>query len=846
MTSQEIILRNTIEAINKEIGDLLIDIIPTSEIGNIQHILKNFENNWESADELARESAHFIKQQWNQLTNTIEEKDTEINCQKNKQGKTSELLNSAYVELERVATEADTYKKLIKEKVIKEKEKNREILFLKDQANKFEKSLEQNKNELKHVTCITIELKEKIKQCNRLKSKVYKKKGAHTKNKSTDEIHLESNVREESLTQNSMSEKINLLNTIKSECEKNLRQFQRKNSGQRNLKELLERARVNSELAKKFSDLDYKQTDLSKHCKEHLECAALLTRATNYFEKKIKLPSPESSLDEILISSDEESDIINQPPITSTPESNYNIPAAHIEPGRSLATELQTAQNQIQENLEQEPARMDPYDVAIKRINALIPNFSGESNTNKKFELQRFLDCCDGVHQSFAADSQELNHFLAALKTKFIGPAYGLVNSAEINSYAELKRLLTETYLPKKSMAELNKLFYGCTQGLEEPTSEYFRRLKGHLHEIMENLTATFGANPILRQTQEVEAVNIFKRGSNNIGLRRQLIMDTSATLAELEVVVNQYEKAEKQITAGMSFDIKEERINTVGQPPQQRSYNSPQYNQNENRRQSAYNSNNQSFYEARGRPQINNNMLNHRFVKPNNNYNAQYNSERPQWQEKNTVGFNDSQQKQMAANRKCEICNNFGHGHWECGMLKRMCSICKSFDHTISRCPHNINNQPRSYRETANQLHQSQNYGNNQEYYQSQDRNQQQPLQYPTIPRNGYGQSGGNQGNQIGNTTHETRPQPGYTQQFTRPNASNNTQENQLGPKYRPQAVIRNIEHQPQVEAQNYQQILCQHCESGGHTIANCPVVDLPRAGNDYVQTQSAGTSAQ
>lgn len=142
------------------------------------------------------------------------------------------------------------------------------------------------------------------------------------------------------------------------------------------------------------------------------------------------------------------------------------------------------------------------------------------------------------------------------MKTKFIGNAYQLVNSTSPNTYEDLKKLLISTYVPKKSRAELNTLFYNCVQGLDEPTCDYFRRLKGHLHEIREILTAKFEGNEALTAMHESEAIDIFKRGSNNTGLKKHLIMDESQTLAELKIVVNKYENSERQSATGMIISV--------------------------------------------------------------------------------------------------------------------------------------------------------------------------------------------------------------------------------------------------------------------------------------------------
>lgn len=180
------------------------------------------------------------------------------------------------------------------------------------------------------------------------------------------------------------------------------------------------------------------------------------------------------------------------------------------------------------------------------------------------------------MYESLEVGTPEINIFFAGIKLKLIDQAYELIKSTSLTTYEEFKNLLIKTYLPKISINELKQLFYNCAQGFDEPTSEYLMRLRDHLYEIIETHAEKFGRNEAIIDVFQLEAVDIFKRGSNNTGLKSHLILDESRSLTELEITINKYENAEKEISNGFSFGMRNESIRVInfGQDSQEYVYN--------------------------------------------------------------------------------------------------------------------------------------------------------------------------------------------------------------------------------------------------------------------------------
>lgn len=195
---------------------------------------------------------------------------------------------------------------------------------------------------------------------------------------------------------------------------------------------------------------------------------------------------------------------------------------------------------------------MERFDVINIRILSNIPRFSGGTGIGVEDELKQFLSNCDFISESLNGSEYDTKTFLSGIKTRLYGDAHRLIACTEATTFAELKALLSDTYISDKSVAEMNQEFYNCVQGHLESTRTYFRRLKGYLEDRKMFLRNTFPEyNEAMLSYQEFEAILVFKRGTSNSGLQKHLLMSPAETLAALEVEAYTFEDAERQLLAG-------------------------------------------------------------------------------------------------------------------------------------------------------------------------------------------------------------------------------------------------------------------------------------------------------
>lgn len=242
---------------------------------------------------------------------------------------------------------------------------------------------------------------------------------------------------------------------------------------------------------------------------------------------------------------------------SNTPNSN-NVEKHNISKLAQKASASVISAPSIQHQpLQQQPIHQQPaniplenmanrFDIVNKRINANIPRFEGGPYVEE--HLVTFLKNCDFVLDSLDGDAIDIGHFMVGLRNRFEKDAYQLIINSNVVTYEALKKLLRETYKPEKTLAEINHAFFNCKQSPDEQMTTFFRRLHTLLNESKRLLTAKFPHNNEgLIQNQEEEAINVFKRGITNKGLKQHLLMSPAATLADLEIEAKAYENAEKQ-----------------------------------------------------------------------------------------------------------------------------------------------------------------------------------------------------------------------------------------------------------------------------------------------------------
>lgn len=322
---------------------------------------------------------------------------------------------------------------------------------------------------------------------------------------------------------------------------------------------------------------------------------------------------------------------------------------------------------------------MAGFDMVNKRINANIPIFSGGSNETAKSELKVFLNQCDYIMNSLERNEANIAFFLQGLLGRFRGIAYDIVTKANPANYGALKKLLQDLYLPTKTMSEVNQALYSCKQKSNESTREFVVRINGHLEDAKTLLRAKFPEhNDSLIANIEAEAVNVFKRGTSNVGMKQHLLLNDAATLDILAAAAYTYEDTERQISAGFVYQAQASPVNAVyGNNNNIREDQNKGYNQFN---RYPFNNDNRNL-NNRGR-----NFPNQQNSNPT--YNG-YNNRNRQTQDNYGRNF---QNNNMRYQYKCGLCGNSGHTDQFCA-LGRKCPNCKTWDHSIKYCPYNIKN---------------------------------------------------------------------------------------------------------------------------------------------------------
>lgn len=443
------------------------------------------------------------------------------------------------------------------------------------------------------------------------------------------------------------------------------------------------------DLAQKASDLisNYKRTLIRTRTIE--VCRDFMSKFSVIFNQYIKLKElevntkiiedTEAIFDKLSQYMDNQYDILNkEQTISSGEESSSSILDQSVKKniGNNNKVDLKFNPEHINNQINQVQPIMANFDVVNKRVNANIPLFSGGSGETVRSELNFFLDISDFVMNSLEQNDDIAANFLSCLKGRLRGIAYEIVKKANPVTFDNLKTVLRELYLPKKTISEVNQALYSCKQKSNEPTREFVIRIKGHLEEAKALLREKFPEHNIsLLANIEAEAINVFKRGAFNVGMKHYLLLNDAATLNELATAAYLYEDTERQVSAGLVYQAQASPINTVyGNNNNNRVGQNMGYNQF-NRQQ--YNNNNQ-YSNYRGQ-----NFSNQQNTKQmHNGYNNRNRSVQDNYG-RNFQGNN------MRYQYKCGLCGNSGHTDQFCA-LGRKCPNCKTWDHSIKYCPYN------------------------------------------------------------------------------------------------------------------------------------------------------------
>lgn len=188
-----------------------------------------------------------------------------------------------------------------------------------------------------------------------------------------------------------------------------------------------------------------------------------------------------------------------------------------------------------------------------KQVNSVIPTFSGEKNGHLITELNIFINTCQILFDSLTQAGQAV--FLKYISTRCRGDAYDLVTRRKFTTLKEFFKILTDSYLPLKSVRDFKEELHRCCQRPGESLTEYGDRLKRVLWDCIKCIETKYSDNnSAFIKEIEIEAIDVFRAGINNLSVRHYLLTIKTENLEEVikeaiyfERVDNRYKKIEEK-----------------------------------------------------------------------------------------------------------------------------------------------------------------------------------------------------------------------------------------------------------------------------------------------------------
>lgn len=227
----------------------------------------------------------------------------------------------------------------------------------------------------------------------------------------------------------------------------------------------------------------------------------------------------------------------------STLGSKYNLTGEdHVnEQVLSLQTELRLARQEIdlikQKDLVHKEAQptaairkiMTDNTQIFKRIQGLVPIFSGEISDGLHTEVDKF---CDGISLAIAgiADKTE---FLKLVKQRMQGDAYQLVRLMHFSDEKELIKLIRNTYLKPKSLDSVTREIHEASQRPNEDLRQYARRLQNltNMAEAIISENYSGSTDTIIKQELAKKVKFAFVAGLREQMLRSRLLSSQADNL---------------------------------------------------------------------------------------------------------------------------------------------------------------------------------------------------------------------------------------------------------------------------------------------------------------------------
>lgn len=143
----------------------------------------------------------------------------------------------------------------------------------------------------------------------------------------------------------------------------------------------------------------------------------------------------------------------------------------------------------------------------------VIPEFSGI-----KSDFHKFLNCCDAMFSDGKLSESDNQLFLIIVKSKLSGNAYSLTKYKESNNWPDLKKILQDFYLEKRTVAQLQSELVNCRQHYNEDVRNFSNRIERLLIDLTDACVASEGAHAsqIIESLNNKTALRAFIDGLND------------------------------------------------------------------------------------------------------------------------------------------------------------------------------------------------------------------------------------------------------------------------------------------------------------------------------------------
>lgn len=169
----------------------------------------------------------------------------------------------------------------------------------------------------------------------------------------------------------------------------------------------------------------------------------------------------------------------------------------------------------------------------IDYISKAVPKFSGKPSNKRADELKKYLETSQMFYDTLEGDNK-ITYMKFLIILSLTDEASNLAQSQTIDTFEKLKTILTDNYLPAKSLLSLSDELRSCTQGEGENLSDYGRRVIDKRSLCRAGIEKLYPAETEgFKKEYDTIALKAFKQGLSNSILRQHAFLQ-DGTLEEL------------------------------------------------------------------------------------------------------------------------------------------------------------------------------------------------------------------------------------------------------------------------------------------------------------------------